>query len=233
MISGAVCNPVSLTAAFLVGMAGSMHCVAMCGGISGALGMRARSISGSGRTSLLTLMHQVGRVTSYTLAGAIVGACSGLILSLFDVNKLALGARIAAGSVLVAIATNILFKWQSLGLLERAGARLWRRLAPLGAHISPQGKLGSLLLGMLWGWLPCGFVYSVLIFAALQGGAIQGAAMMLCFGLGTLPALLGAGLLGSKLGTLGGVRRLNGVTGWVVLLFGVWTIAGPFTHHHH
>jgi sulfite exporter TauE/SafE len=120
MTSAAVCNPVSLTAAFLVGMAGSMHCVAMCGGISGALGMRARRISGSRRTSMLTLLHQVGRVASYTLAGAIVGACSGLILSIFDVNKLALGARIAGGSVLVAIAVNILFKWRSLGLLERS-----------------------------------------------------------------------------------------------------------------
>jgi sulfite exporter TauE/SafE len=97
--------------------------------------------------------------------------------------------------------------------------------------MSPQTKLGSLLVGMVWGWLPCGFVYSVLIFAALQGGTLQGAAMMLCFGMGTLPALLGAGILGSTL-RLHGFRRLDGLTGWVVLLFGVWTMIGPLTHHH-
>lgn len=232
MISGAVCSPVSLTAAFLVGVAGSMHCVAMCGGISGALSMRARRAS-TGRTWILTLMHQVGRVTSYTLAGAVVGACSGLLLAAFDENKIALGARIAAGTVLVAIAANILFKWTSLGMLERLGARLWRHLVPLGTRVSSQAKLGSLLLGMLWGWIPCGFVYSVLIFAALQGGALRGAAMMLCFGLGTLPALLAAGFLGSKIGALEAIKRLNGATGWVLLLFGVWTMLGPFAHHHH
>ena len=182
---------------------------------------------------MLALSHQIGRVTSYTLAGAIVGACSGLIFSFVDIKILASIARLAAGLLLVLIAANILCKWRPLAPVERLGATLWRHLLPLGAHVPPQATWGALILGMLWGWLPCGFVYSVLIFAALQGGALQGALLMLCFGLGTLPALLGAGVLGTTLGRLVGVRRLNSVTGWVLLLFGVLTMAGPFTPHHH
>ncbi len=230
MHMAAVCNPVSLSAAFMVGLAGSTHCLAMCGGISGALGMRARRVSAGGRTSGLALSHQIGRLTSYTVAGAIVGSCSKLILSVFDIDALAVMARLLAGSILLAIAANLLFKWNSIGLLERPGSRLWRRLAPLASRIPSQGAAGSLLLGMLWGWLPCGFVYSVLIFAALQGSALQGAAMMLFFGLGTLPALLGVGIVSSA---LGGVSRFTQVTGWALLVCGVLTILGPLNHLHH
>ena len=102
-------------------------------------------------------------------------------------------ARSLAGLVLIGVGTGVLFKWRPLAGLERLGGRLWRHVAPLARAIPARGLTGAVLLGMLWGWLPCGFVYSMLIFAALKGGALQGAAMMLCFGLGTAPAVLGAG----------------------------------------
>lgn len=224
----AVCNPVSLSAAFMVGLAGSVHCVAMCGGISGALGLRARRANVVGRRSGFTMLHQVGRLMSYTLAGAGVGAFGNVILRAVDINALALIARVLAGAVLLAIAANLLFKWNSLLVLERPGIHLWRRLAPLASRIPSRGSTGALLLGMLWGWLPCGFVYSVLIFAALQGGALEGAALMLSFGLGTVPALLGADIVGSTLGA----RRLSNVAGWALLVFGALTILGPLDHVH-
>ena len=91
----------------------------------------------------------------------------------------------------------------------------------------------QLLLGMLWGWLPCGFIYSMLIFAALAGSAAQAAAMMLCFGLGTAPAVFGASMLSAQLGRVTVARGLNKVAGWLLLVFGALTLLGPLSHAHH
>jgi sulfite exporter TauE/SafE len=233
MHHAALGDPVSLSAAFVVGMAGSVHCLAMCGGISGALGMRARGAATPQRAATLTTCYQVGRLTSYSLAGAIVGAFSELMQGMFELNRVALIARILAGLVLVSVGTGVLFKWRPLAILERLGGRLWRHMAPLARLIPPQGVAGSLLLGMLWGWLPCGFIYSMLIFAALKGGALQSAAMMLFFGLGTAPAVFGAGMLGAQFGRFSVVRGLHTVAGWLLLAFGALTIYGPLSPAHH
>jgi uncharacterized protein len=230
MQHAAVCDPVSLSAAFMVGMAGSVHCLAMCGGISGALGMRARRTASSRRASLLAASYQVGRLGSYTLAGAVVGAFSGLIQGVFDLDGIALIARILAGLVLVAIGTGVLFKWRPFASLERLGGRLWGHVAPLARSLAPNSVAGSLLLGMLWGWLPCGFIYSMLIFAALKGGTLQAATMMLFFGLGTAPAVFGASLISAQFGRLVVAR---GLAGWLLLAFGALTILAPLNHAHH
>ncbi len=233
MQHGALGDPVSLSAAFAVGMAGSVHCLAMCGGISGALGMRARGATTPQRAATLTACYQVGRLISYTLAGAIVGAFSGLMQGMFDVHHVALIARVLAGLVLICVGIGVLFKWRPLAILERLGGRLWRHMAPLARLIPPQGVAGSLLLGMLWGWLPCGFIYSMLIFAALKGGALQSAAMMLFFGLGTAPAVFGAGMLSAQFGRLTLARGMYTAAGWLLLVFGALTIYGPLNPAHH
>jgi sulfite exporter TauE/SafE len=233
MHHAALGDPLSLSAAFVVGAAGSLHCLAMCGGISGALGMRARGATTPLRATALTACYQVGRLTSYTLAGAVVGAFSGLMQGMFDLDRVALIARILAGLVVVSVGTGVLFKWRPLAILERLGGRLWRHLAPLARLIPPQGVAGSLLLGMLWGWLPCGFIYSMLIVAALKGGALPSAAIMLFFGLGTAPAVLGAGLLSVQVGRWSVARGLHTAAGWLLLVFGALTIFGPLHPAHH
>jgi sulfite exporter TauE/SafE len=233
MHGGAVCDPVTLSAAFVVGMAGSVHCLAMCGGVSGALGMRARSAATPGRASMLSACYQAGRLASYTVAGAFVGQFNTTLQGLFNLDRVALIARVMAGVVLIAVGVGVLFRWRPLAGVERLGGRLWRHLAPLARAIPPGGIGGSLLLGMLWGWLPCGFVYSMLVFAALKGGALQAGAMMLSFGLGTAPAVFGAGVLSAQVGRVTLARGLNVVAGWLLLAFGVLTVAGPLYPMHH
>lgn len=230
---GVVCDPVSLSAAFVVGMAGSVHCVAMCGGISGALALRARRGASPRHASWLALCNQLGRVTGYAIAGALVGAFSSLVQGLFDWNRLVVAARLMAGLTLLSVGIGILFKWRPLAGLERLGGRVWVRMAPLAGRLPSQSAAGALLLGMLWGWLPCGFIYSMLIFAAFKGGALQGAALMACFGLGTAPAVGGAGLLGSWLGRKNAARGLHRAAGWLILAFGLWTLLGPLQPLHH
>lgn len=227
------CDPLSLSAAFVVGMAGSVHCLAMCGGLSGALGMRARSAATPGRVCTVTACYQIGRLGSYTLAGAAVGLFSGAMQGVFNLDRVAVIARTLAGLVLLAVGAAVLFNWRPFAGLERLGAQLWRHVAPLARIIPPGGVSGSLLLGMLWGWLPCGFVYSMLIFAALQGGALPAAAMMLFFGLGTAPAVFGAGILSAQIGRARMARGLNMVSGWLLLVFGALTILGPLHPMHH
>ena len=226
------CDAVSLSAAFVAGMAGSIHCLAMCGGLSGALGLRARRASTAKRAFLLAASYQAGRLTSYTLAGAIVGAFSGLLLGMLDFDRMTLVARALAGLVLISVGVGALFHWRPLAVVERMGGRLWRHVAPLARSLPATSITGSLLLGMLWGWLPCGFIYSMLIFAALKGGALQGAALMLCFGLGTAPAVFGASVVSAQMGRVAMARGLNVAAGWLLLLFGAVTILGPWNHVH-
>jgi sulfite exporter TauE/SafE len=228
----AVAGPISLFAAFAAGAAGSVHCVAMCGGMSGALGMRARRHgANSGQAFVHGLTYQAGRIGSYSFAGALVGAFGGLLQANFDVDKAALAARSLAGLVLILAAVGVLSKWRPLSRLEVLGARIWKHLAPAARAIPVGGLRSSLLLGMLWGWLPCGLVYSMLLVAALAGGPLMGAATMLSFGVGTAPAVLATGLLGGQVWRVAEARRLNLAAGSILLIFGLLTMLAPLSGH--
>lgn len=219
---------VSLLAAFLAGLAGSVHCLAMCGGISGALGLRARGrgasyLSMAGQSAL----HQLGRLASYTLAGGLIGAAAGSMPALLHAPELVLVMRSIAGLVLVGAAIGVLSPWRPLERLERLGAGVWRRLAPLSKAIPAGAPLGQLLLGIIWGWLPCGMVYSMLIVAAMSGGAQIGATSMFCFGLGTLPAVFSAGLASAQVLRFHRRPGFRTLLGSLLLVFGIVTALAP------
>jgi sulfite exporter TauE/SafE len=229
-----MCGSLSLVAAFLAGMAGSVHCLAMCGGLSGALVLRVRRSGASpGRTITHTVTYQLGRLASYGLAGALGGSVIGVVPALFEFQPLGLALRALAGLVLVAAAIGVLFTWRPLARIEQLGGRLWRHITPLTRNIPVDRIGGSFLLGMLWGWLPCGMVYSMVLVAALSGTPAKGAATMLCFGLGTLPAILSAGLAGAQLLRLSAGRRLNTVFGALLLVLGIMTVIAPWGMHTH
>jgi sulfite exporter TauE/SafE len=224
----------SLLAAFVAGLAGSIHCLAMCGGLSAALGLRAHRLGASPKRTLgHALSYQAGRLASYSLAGALAGMTVGLLQAMFDLEHLQVMLRALAGLVLIGAAIGILFRVRPLARIEKLGAQVWRYLAPLARSIPANRFSGSLLLGMLWGWLPCGMVYSMLLIAALAGNPVKGAATMLCFGLGTVPTVLTAGLASAQILRLNAGRRLNVVFGSLLLAFGVLTLLAPFTMHVH
>jgi hypothetical protein len=130
-----------------------------------------------------------------------------------------------AGLFMVAMGLYIAGWWTGLGRLEQVGGLLWRRLEPFGRRLLPVRRPAqALALGALWGWLPCGLVYSALVWAVSSGGAAQGAALMLAFGLGTLPNLL---LMGAAAGTVARLAQrplVRQAAGGAVLLFGLWTL---------
>ena len=220
-------------AVFLIGLLGGTHCIAMCGGIVSALTMPA-SVSLPGNDSsppwMLHLAYNCGRILSYTAAGALMGAIGSLGLLLNDWLPVQMALYVAANLMLIALGLYLTGLTQALAFLERFGQRAWSRIQPMTRRFLPARSAAQALpLGMLWGFLPCGMVYSVLAAALLAGSALRGAGLMLAFGLGTLPNLLLAGLLLKRLREVVRARAVRLVSGLLVLGFGVFGLANATT----
>lgn len=213
--------------AVTIGLLASTHCLAMCGGVNAAFGM-----STSGRQPLLVSLFSLGRVACYGVLGVVIGGLSQWLGEHYFAAMQVM--RVLAGAMLIAIAGYIGGWWLGLRRLEAVGQHLWRRVAPLAQRFVPIRKpQHALLLGALWGFLPCGLIYSTLLWASLQGGsALHSGLLMVGFGLGTLPAMVGIGLLGQRGKQLLGQRRFRRGASVLLLLFGLWTIAGATLMPH-
>lgn len=208
-------------ALFLVGLLGGVHCVGMCGGIVGAL-----SMGGPARWSL-HLAYNAGRIFSYALAGALVGALGSAGLGLSGQIPVRLIFYFLANAMLVALGLYLIGLSGALALTERLGQVLWQRIQPLTRRFLPVRSLAQAFpLGLLWGWLPCGLVYSALASALTAGSAQRGALMMLAFGLGTLPNLLLAGIVLARLNEFVRRPQVRLIAGLLVLGFGVYGFIG-------
>jgi sulfite exporter TauE/SafE len=223
----------TLLAALVAGLLGSTHCLAMCGGIAGAMTM---GIPEERRTSWQILgyvgLYNIGRVASYAIAGAIAGGIGLWLGSMMEVAVWSQILRWATGALLVAIGLQVALNWRGLRHLEALGGRFWRRLAPLARRLMPaRNPAAALALGALWGWLPCGLVYSVLVVAAVSGGPLEGSALMAAFGVGTMPAMVATGTLAGRLRRYTADRRIRRAAGMLVVAFGLWTLLGPGLMH--
>lgn len=213
----------SLLAAALVGLMGGVHCVGMCGPLVTAFALQR---PGEAPRFLLHLSANLGRLASYTVAGAVaggLGASSLWLAQLFPVERVLFGL---ANAMLVLMGLY-LGGWNHwLAHVERAGGWLWRRLKPLLARVLPIEHPGqAFLAGLLWGWLPCGLVYSVLIAALASGSPATGAFTMLAFGLGTLPNLLAMGWFANRLARWVQHPAVRKTAGLVVLTLGIVGLA--------
>ena len=211
-------------ALFIVGLLGGGHCAGMCGGIVGALSLQSPQ---RGATAwLVHLSYNAGRITSYVLAGGIAGGLGQAAGNLLAWQN---GLYLFASLMLVAMGLYLLGLTQFLAPLERGGQRLWRYIQPLTARFLPvRGPAQALPLGLLWGWLPCGLVYSALTSALAAGSAAHGALVMLAFGLGTLPNLLLAGLLLTRFRRFAQDRVVRVVSGLLVLGYGIIGVVHSF-----
>jgi uncharacterized protein len=210
-------------AVFLIGLLGGTHCMAMCGGIVAALSVQLPGQKPSWR---LNLAYNVGRITSYAAAGAALGGLGSIGLLLNDILPVQLALYVAANLMLLALGLYLCGVTRALAITERIGHRLWIRIQPLTRRYLPARRVSQALpLGLIWGFLPCGMVYSVLTMALLAGSAARGAGLMLAFGLGTLPNLLAAGLFASSLAKAMRGRGMRLASGCLVLGFaavGLW-----------
>jgi sulfite exporter TauE/SafE len=202
-------------AAFLVGVGGSVHCVGMCGGIVTAF---SYAIPANAPHWPYMWAYNLGRIASYSIAGAITGYLGSIFTSQLSSGLAVL--NLLSGLMLLVLALYIGQWWTGLRHLEQLGSFLWRYLRPLSKGLLPfRSPMGALPYGMVWGWLPCGLVYSTLSWSLASGSALKGATTMLFFGLGTLPALLALGSSGTLLRTTLSKSSSRKIVASVLLIF--------------
>lgn len=235
--------------AFTIGLLGSGHCLAMCGGIMGALSMRSLAASGVEAkaegiqvmassahvgpsqvrsTSLLgpLLLYSAGRLLSYAVLGMALGLLGAVLVTAMEPARIVL--RGLAGGLLIAMGLYLAGVWHGILVIERLGHRLWQRIGP-GLR---DGKGSTLLLGMSWGLLPCGLVYGTLAWAASVADPLHAGWLMFVFGLGTLPAVLAGSWFSAAM--LAPLRRrgLRLAAGALIVAFGIWTLIGGGVWQH-
>ncbi len=212
-----------LVSAVILGLLGGGHCLGMCGGLMGALTLAIPPEQRSRRFRLL-LAYNLGRILSYACAGLLIGTLGWAVATSPAVMVL----RVVAALLLIAMGLYLAGWWSGLTRIEALGRGLWRYIQPFASRLMPVSSLPrALLLGALWGWLPCGLVYSTLLWAASQGNALNSGLLMLAFGLGTWPVLLATGMAAERLTAVLRKRNVRVAGGLLVILFGLWTLPGP------
>lgn len=202
---------------------GAGHCMSMCGGIVAAVSLRS---DGRASGQSLQLGYNLGRISTYALLGGLVAAFAAAVPS----AGLPL-ARTLAGVLLILVGLHFLGSSRGILALELVGQALWRKLRPIASALMPVNHPGkAFLAGAVWGWLPCGLVYSALVYAASQTTFAAGAGVMLAFGVGTLPALLLGGMAAEKLQHWFRLKRVRTFVACAYIVFGLWTAGVPWYH---
>lgn len=232
-----------LMTAFMVGLLGSLHCIGMCGGIVGMLSnvQLEKGDSTEHRQVVRWVAYNSGRLISYMMAGGVVGFLGSQVLDLLTAQRAHDIGLMIAGVFMMMMGLSIAGWWQGIRIFEKLGGHLWRKIAPkTQTLLQPRTFYGALKLGLVWGWLPCGLVYSTLAWSMVSGSSLKGALLMLSFGLGTLPMLALMGFGANRLGRFSIKPWMRMAAGITIILLGVLIYFGvvmPFhasiMHHNH
>lgn len=232
-------DPAVLVTAFLAGLLGSGHCFGMCGGIAGSLGALS---GGTDKRSLVSpaIQFNLGRMIGYAVLGAVAAGIIGAAGEIMEFRAYGKWFRAATALMVLLIGIRFLVDWRGLDIIEKGGAGIWRRIQPLAARASQRhdwaGRTG---LGVLWGFLPCGLVYTVLMTAASTGNVVSGALTMFAFGLGTAPAMFGLTVAAPALSTFLSDKLVRRIVGFSLVVLAAWMLmpllAGGMAdgHVHH
>lgn len=217
----------SLFVAFSLGILGGAHCIGMCGGIIGALSM-ASDAKGHNRLAVLAT-YNVGRILSYLIVASIFYSFTAFVQSYMTFQVM----RVLAGLLLIAMGLYLANWWRGLTYLESVGQYLWRYIQPWSQRLLPVSNYKQALgLGLLWGWLPCGLIYSALVYSATAENLFLSLFTMLFFALGTLPAVITTGLMAERLTTLARQKTLRVVFALLIMTYGLWVLVSAFMHQH-
>jgi len=229
-------NPATFASAFLLGLFSTVHCVGMCGGIIGALslGLPESIRKHKLRLFMFVTAFNVGRILSYMLAGLLVGALGMELFQSAGFEQGHIYLRYLAAAVMVAVGLYLAGWLPQLIFIEKIGVPVWKKLEPLSRKLLPVTTLTrALAYGLIWGWLPCGLVYFVLLTAMASGDAIRGSLIMYAFGMGTLPTLITAGLAASWLRSFAANPLARQIAGSIVIAMAIGSLFISMEHHHH
>ena len=227
-------DPAVLSTAFLAGLLGSGHCFGMCGGIAAGLGAMSK-----GRAVVPALQFNLARLASYAILGLLAAAVLSGVSGLVPIGR---WLRVLTAVMIMLIGLKFLFNFRGIEFIERGGAGLWKKILPFALKAgNRQDALGRLLLGVCWGFIPCGLVYSVLMTAASTANPLGGALTMLVFGAGTLPSMLGLTVAAPALSAFLEDRTVRRLIGFALIVLAVWTLLmmwgsisqGTMNHAHH
>ena len=217
--------------AFLAGLLGTTHCLGMCVSIAGTLSLclPSKIHQTPFRFWSYLLTYNVGRISSYVVAGMLISFVSTQFLQTFSLNHSHPSIHWLSGFIMIALGLHLGKWWQGLTFLEKIGAFFWRRLEPIGRRLIPVKHLSQALgFGLVWGWLPCGLVYSVLALSLTSGSVWQGGLLMLAFGLGTLPMSLILGATTPWLTRLARKPFIYQLVGILIIGFGLFLLISSF-----
>lgn len=210
----------SIIAVFFAGLLGGVHCLGMCGSI---VGIFTAQLPKNGPRWPYHMAYNSGRLASYAAAGGLVGAIGQAGLLLRDVVPVQHLLFALSSLMLIVLGLYLAGIWGLVRRIEQIGGVLWKRVQPLTRGLLPAtSPMRAMLLGLLWGWLPCGLVYSVLVTALASGSAQSGALIMLAFGLGTLPNLLAIGVFWERARRWVQAPHVRMIAGLLVVCFGVY-----------
>jgi hypothetical protein len=229
-------DPVTLTSAFLLGFFSTMHCIGMCGGIIGALSLSlpVEVRNNKPRLFAFVMSYNIGRLASYSLAGLIAGAIGTSVIQSTGFDQGHTILRMVGIAMMVAIGLYLTGWLPQLASVEKIGIPVWKRLEPIGRKLVPVSSIPrAISYGLIWGWLPCGLVYFVLIWALTAGDALMGAMTMLAFGLGTLPTLVTVGFMTSWITRFAQSTRARQIVGLLIIAMAIGSLFIPMEHHHH
>lgn len=208
----------------MIGLVGSGHCMGMCGGIASLLSIGAPQTNPS---SLIPLYYNFGRLVSYMLIGALVGGAISGLTELSGLNYSLAWLRLVAAIFMILVALYIAKWWQGLLAVEKLGQYLWKFISPAGKRLLPlKSPVHALPFGFIWGWLPCGLVYSALTWSAVSGSAVNGGLIMLAFGVGTLPSMLAIGFGASYFQKLQKSLIFRNISALILICYGGYTAVG-------
>ncbi|WP_037586626.1 sulfite exporter TauE/SafE family protein [Stenoxybacter acetivorans] len=215
-------DSVSFLTLLLIGFLGGGHCVAMCGGLSSAFALQLpERIS---RVKLIVLLN-LGRISGYVFIGVLLGALGQLGLSLDKTRTLQMGLFVFANVLLILLGLYVAGLSQWIIYAERLGKPIWQRLNPILNRLLPIQSLSACVgVGFLWGWLPCGLVYSASLYALSSGDALSGGLNMAAFGLGTLPNLLAMGVFAAQLKDWLNRRKVRLAMGLLLVCWALWQL---------
>jgi hypothetical protein len=217
-----------MTIAFLIGLLSSLHCFGMCGGLVGAMTMSLspQIRSNTAQLGWYTFLYNAGRITSYVIAGFLIGWFGQTLREFLMPSEGVAVLRLIASLLIIAMGFYIA-GWfprfsQKFSIIEKIGTPLWKVLQPIGQNLLPVKSLWqAFLFGMVWGWLPCGLMYYVLLISPAKDGALNSAFFMLSFGLGTLIPMMAAGFLTGRLAPLRHSQKIRYFSGFVLIIMGV------------
>lgn len=228
----------SYLVAFAMGLVSSLHCIGMCGSIIGSLTLSLPVEIRQNKATLFSfvLNYNIGRISSYALAGALIGLMEMLLSLPFAQGHGHRVLQLLSAAVMAGAGLYIAGWFPRFAYIEKIGSKFWKKIEPFGRKLMPiKTRLHAFLFGMVWGWLPCGLVYAALALAATTGDSLRSSLTMFAFGLGTLPAVIGVGIMTSILTRLSRIKHFRMLVGLFMItlaLFSAMPWLYPMRLHH-